>query len=120
MLQEVRTPSQALMLHYHKVQFILDPTDLASKKVIVCDYPDGRLDVTHEGTSLPYDTLRSVHRSEMLENKRLDDMLRLGAEMQAGREQQRSKSGPRRTGQTDHMEYGIAIRPVSRRARSGR
>ncbi|MFC0810492.1 ISNCY family transposase, partial [Ensifer sp. P24N7] len=68
-----------------------------------------RLEVTHEGTSLPYrtfDTLRSVHRCEVVENKRLDDMLAVVAEMQAGREQQRSKGGPRRTGQTDHM-FGI-------------
>jgi hypothetical protein len=72
-------------------------------------YPDGRLEITHAGASLPYrtfDTLRSVHRSEVVENKRLDDMLSIVAELQAGREQQRSKSGPRRTGQTDHM-FGI-------------
>lgn len=50
-----------------------------------------------------FDRLRSVHRSEIVENKRLDDMLSIVAEMQAGRDQQRSKSGPRRTGQTNHM-----------------
>ncbi|WFU49072.1 ISNCY family transposase [Sinorhizobium terangae] len=111
--KEVRKLSQSLTLRYDKVMFILDPTDLATalagKKLIVCDYPDGRLEITHEGTSLPYrafDTLRSVHRSEVVENKRLDDMLAVVAEMQAGREQQRSKGGPRRTGQTDHM-FGI-------------
>lgn len=61
----------------------------------------------HESFALPYrtfDTLRSVHRAEVVDNKRLDDMLSLVAEMQAGREQRRS--GPRRTGQTDHM-FGI-------------
>ncbi|RVN34455.1 ISNCY family transposase, partial [Sinorhizobium meliloti] len=82
---------------------------LAGKKVVVCDYPDGRLEITDGEATLPYrtfDTLRSVHRSEVVENKRLDDMLALVAEMQAGREQQRSKGGPRRTGQTDHM-FGI-------------
>ena len=111
--KEIRKLSQSLTLRYDKVMFILDPTDLATalagKKVIVCDYPDGRLEVTQEGTSLPYrtfDTLRSVHRCEVVENKRLDDMLAVVAEMQAGREQQRSKGGPRRTGQTDHM-FGI-------------
>ncbi|MEY9195313.1 transposase [Sinorhizobium fredii] len=111
--KETRKLSQSLTLRYDKVMFILDPTDLATalagKKVIVCDYPDGRLEVTHEGTSLPYrtfDTLRSVHRSEVVENKRLDDMLAVVAEMQAGRQQQRSKGGPRRSGQTDHM-FGI-------------
>ncbi|MBY3349101.1 ISNCY family transposase, partial [Rhizobium laguerreae] len=53
-----------------------------------------------------FDTLRSVHRSVVVENKRLDDVLSAIIEQQAGREQQRSKSGPRRTGQTDHM-FGI-------------
>jgi hypothetical protein len=111
--KEVRTLSQALTLRYDKVLFILDPTDvsrpLAGQKVIVCDYPDGRLEIMHESFALPYrtfDKLRSVHRPEVVENKRLDDMLSIVAEMQAGREQQRSKSGPRRTGQTDHM-FGI-------------
>ncbi|WCK16646.1 ISNCY family transposase (plasmid) [Agrobacterium tumefaciens] len=111
--KEVRTLSQALTLRYDKVLFILDPTEqanaLAGKKVVVCDYPDGRLEIMHESFTLPYktfDKLRSVHRSEVVENKRLDDMLLIVAEMQAGREQQRSKSGPRRTGQTDHM-FGI-------------
>lgn len=44
--------------------------------------------------------------AEVVDNKRLDDMLSIVAELQAGREQQRSKSGPRRTGQMDHM-FGI-------------
>ncbi|MES4992489.1 hypothetical protein ABVB70_19340 [Agrobacterium radiobacter] len=108
-----QTLSQALTLRYDKVLFILDPTDmaksLAGKKVIVCDYPDGRLEIMNAGFTLPYttfDKLRSVHRAEVVENKRLDDMLSIVAEMQAGREQQRSKSGPRRTGQTDHM-FGV-------------
>ncbi len=109
--KEVRTLSQSLTLRYDKVLFILDPTDLsrplAGKKVVVCDYPDGRLEIMHESYALPYrtfDKLRSVHRAEVVDNKRLDDMLSVVAEMQAGREQQRS--GPRRTGQTDHM-FGI-------------
>ncbi|QGJ76907.1 ISNCY family transposase [Sinorhizobium meliloti] len=111
--KEIRKLSNSLTLRYDKVMFILDPTDraaaLAGKKVVVCDYPDGRLEITDGEATLPYrtfDTLRSVHRSEVVENKRLDDMLALVAEMQAGREQQRSKGGPRRTGQTDHM-FGI-------------
>jgi hypothetical protein len=98
------------MLRYDKVLFILEPTDaakrLAGQKVIVCDYPDGRLEVMHEGITLPYrtfDKLRSVQRSEVVENKRLDDVLAFVAEMQAERELGRSQHGPRRTGQTNHM-----------------
>ena len=45
-----------------------------------------------------------MHRSAVVENNQLDDMLSLVAEMQAGREQK--SNGPRRTGQTDHM-FGI-------------
>jgi len=111
--KEVRTLSQTLTLRYDKVLFILEPTEvakrLARQKVIVCDYPDGRLEIMHGTDTLPYttfDKLRSIHRSPVVENKRLDDMLSIVAQMQAGREQQRSKSGPRRTGQTNHM-FGI-------------
>ena len=82
---------------------------LAGKKVVVCDYPDGRLEVTHDGITLPYrtfDKLRSVHRTAVVENKRLDAALLMVAEMQEGRELKRSQRAPRRTGQTDHM-FGI-------------
>ena len=105
--KEFRTLSQALTLRYDKVLFILDPTDLAKrlagKKVIVCDYPDGRLEITHEGAALPYrtfDKLRSVHRAAVVENKRLDAALLMVAEMQEGRELKRSQHAPRRTGQS--------------------
>jgi transposase len=111
--KEFRTLSQALTLRYDKVLFILDPSEqakrLAGKKVVICDYPDGRLEVTHDGIALPYrtfDKLRSVHRSEVVENKRLDAALALVAEMQAGRDLRRSQHAPGRTGQTDHM-FGI-------------
>ena len=63
----------------------------------------------HGTDALPYrtfDKLRSVHRSPVVENKRLDDMLSIVSEMQAGRELQRSKSGPCRTGQTNHL-FGV-------------
>jgi hypothetical protein len=35
--------------------------------VIVCDVPDGRLEVTHEGTALPYKTNEKL-RSEIVGN----------------------------------------------------
>lgn len=63
----------------------------------------------HEGTILPYrtfDTLRSVHRTRVVENKRLDDILSVVAEMQQGREQRRRQHGPSCSGQKDHM-FGI-------------
>jgi transposase len=117
--KEVRTLSQALTLRYDKVLFILDPTDLtkrlAGKKVVVYDYPDGRLEIMHEGAALSYrtfDKLRSVNRAEIVGNKRLDAVLTMVAEMQAGREMKRSQRAPRRPGQTDHM-FGIPDGSVS-------
>jgi hypothetical protein len=65
-------------------------------------------------TSLPYrtfDKLRSVHRSNVIENKRLDEALAMGTEMQAGRDLQRSQHGPRRTGQrTTYSASPMAVR----------
>ncbi|WP_040853551.1 ISNCY family transposase [Phyllobacterium sp. YR531] len=108
--KEMRKLSQTLTLRYDKVLFILEPTDvarrLAGEKVIVCDYPDGRLEVMHDGITLPYrtfDKLRSVQRSDVVENKRLDEVLAFVSEMQSGRALQRSQHGPRRPGQTNHM-----------------
>jgi hypothetical protein len=44
-----RTVSRSLTLHYDKVTFILEPSDITAdlprKRVTVCDYPDGRLEV---------------------------------------------------------------------------
>ena len=79
---------------------------MAGTKVVVCDYPDGRLEIMHESFALHYktfDKFRSVNRFEVVENKRLDDVLAVVAEMQAGREQQHSKSSPRRTGQISYV-----------------
>ena len=105
-----RTLSGSLTLRYDKVLFILEPTDLAislaRQKVTVCDYPDGRLEIQHNGVCLPYrtfDKLQSVKRADVVENKRLDDVLDFIATQQAAREGSRSQNAPRRTGQTGHI-----------------
>ncbi len=94
--------SNSLTLRYDKVMFILDPTErataLAGKKVVVCDYPDGRLEITDGRPPCPTEPSTRYGpciAPEVVENKRLDDMLSIVAELQAGRQQQRSKSGPR-------------------------
>ena len=47
-------------MHYNKAMFILEPTPvaqgLARKKVDVCEYPDGRLEIQHEGEVMPKST----------------------------------------------------------------
>ena len=99
-----------MTLRYDKVLFILEPSDLARslarKRVTICDYPDGRLEVQYDGVALPYrtfDTLQSVRRTEVVENKRLDSTLEMIAAMQAERDEKRSQKSPRRSGQTGHM-----------------
>ncbi|WP_299349016.1 ISNCY family transposase [uncultured Maritalea sp.] len=105
-----RTLSNTLTLRYDKVLFILDKTDVAlgltRKKVTICDYPDGRVEIQYDGVCLPYrtfDKLRSVNRAEIVENKRLDAVLEFVATEQAKRELKRSGNAPRRTGQGPSM-----------------
>ncbi len=108
--QEFRTLSHTLTLRYDKVLFIIEPSDfttgLVRKRVTICDYPDGRLEIQYDGVTLPYrtfDKLQSVNRAEVVENKRLGPALEMIAAMQAEREVSRSLKAPSRTGQTDHM-----------------
>ena len=108
--KEQRTLSGTLTLRYDKVLFILEPSDfatgLARKRVTICDYPDGRLEIQYDGITLPYrtfDKLQSVNRAEVVENKRLGSALEMIAATQVEREVSRSKAAPRRTGQSDHM-----------------
>jgi len=105
-----RTLSGSLTLRYDKVLFILEPNDLstslARQKVTICDYPDGRLEIQHNGVCLPYrtfDKIRAVNRAEVVDNKRLDAALEMVAAIQSKREVKRSQAAPRRTGQTGHM-----------------
>jgi len=105
-----RTLSGSLTLRYDKVLFIVEPSDLAislvRQKVTVCDYPDGRLEIQHDGICLPYrtfDKIRTVNRAEVVENKRLGEVLEIIMAQQADRDIKRSSAAPRRTGQTGHM-----------------
>ena len=64
--REQRTVTGALTLHYNKAMFILEPPPaaqaLARKKVDVCEYPGGRLEIQHEGTVLPYRMFDKMRR----------------------------------------------------------
>src|SRR3546814_7068059 len=77
--REQRTVTAALTLHYNKAMFILEPNDvskkLARKRVPVCEYPDGRLEVQHEGHVLPYrpfDNIWQVHQPANVERRHVD------------------------------------------------
>src|SRR4051794_16395775 len=108
--KEERTVSNNLTLQYDQVLFILEPNEvtrpLARKRVMVFDYPHGRLAIKHNGRELPYRTFdrrQQVNQAAVVENKRLGPVLAYIAERQKALDMSRSKKAPRRQGQRNHM-----------------
>ena len=109
--KEERTVTTNLTLQYDQVMFLLEPSPatrpLARQRVMVIDYPDGRIAVRHAGIDLPYRTFdrrRRVDQAAIVENKRLGEVLAYIAEKQKSLDMSRSKNAPRRHGQADrHM-----------------
>jgi hypothetical protein len=73
--KELRTLTYNLTLQYDKVMFILEPTEitrpLARQRIMVIDYPDGRVVLRHQGVDLPYrtfDRLQKVDQAAIVEN----------------------------------------------------
>lgn len=106
-----RTVTKTLTVQYDRVLFILEPSDvtraLARKKVSVFDYPDGRVEIRHQGLSLPFRTFDRVTRVDqgaIVENKRLSAALEMCRQMQAALPpKRRSSNAPRRSAQAGHM-----------------
>ncbi len=108
--KEERSVSVSLTLQYDQVMFILEPNEitrsLVRKRVMVIDYPDGRLAIRHNGVDLPYrafDKRQRVNQAAIVENKRLGPVLAYIAEKQKELDMSRSAKAPRRRGQTNHM-----------------
>lgn len=109
--REWRSVSSALTLHYNKAVFILEPTPfsrpLAGKRVEICEFPDGSLEIRHEGTALPYhmfDKIRQVNQTAIVENKHLDTALMMARMMQEQLPaRKRNNNEPRRRDQPVHL-----------------
>jgi len=108
--KEDRTVSKNLTLQYDQVLFILEPNEitrsLSCKRVMVFDYPDGRLAIRYNGVDLPYrvfDKRPQVNQAAIVENKRLGPVLAYIAEKQKDLDMSRSSGAPRRRGQRNHM-----------------
>lgn len=109
--REERTVTNNLTVQYDRVMFLLEPSDvtrtLMRKRVWIYDFPDGRVEVRYNGKSLPYTTFDRVARIDqgpIVENKRLSEALNICRELQANiPPKTRSRSAPRRSGQTNHM-----------------
>ena len=113
-----RSVTGALALHYNKVMFILEPTPLARtlarKRVHVCEFPDGRIEVRHGDVVLPYrvyDKMQRVNQAEIVENKRLGAALAMAQAMQAARPHHRKRNNcePVRSSQS----VGVFAAPTS-------
>lgn len=124
--REQRTLTRALTLHYNKMLILLEPTGisrpLAGKRVDVCEYPDGRLEIRHGEHVLPYrvfDKIRQVNQAAIVENKHLDAALALAKVMQeALPPRKRNNNEPCRRSQPAHMfptPAPIDEQPVKRR-----
>ena len=108
---EQRTVTSALTLHYNKALFILEPTavsrPLAGKRVDVCEYPDGCLEIKHGEHVLPYrvfDKIRQVNQAAAVENKHLDAALMMAKLMQEQLPpRERNNNEPCRRSQGAHM-----------------
>ena len=109
--REQRTVTQALTLHYNKALIILEPTEvsrpLAGKRVDVCEYPDGRLEIRHGDEVLPYrgfDKIRQVNQAAIVENKHLDAALAMARAIQEMLPpKKRNNNEPCRRSQGAHM-----------------
>lgn len=104
--REERTVTAALALHYNKAMFILDPTplarSLARKRVQICEYPDGRIELRHGERALPYtvfDKMRQVNQAAIVDSKQLGAALALAQAIQAAtpHHRQRNNNEPARS-----------------------
>lgn len=104
-----RTVTASLTLHYNKVMFILEPTPLSRplvrKRVQVCEYPDGQVEIRHGGQALPYrvfDKMRRVNQAAVIDNKHLDAALEMAKAIQATmpHHRKRNNAEPTRSSQS--------------------
>lgn len=106
-----RTVTLNLTVQYDRVMFLLEPSDLTKrlvrKKVEIYDYPDGRIEIRHQGLALPYrtfDRIRRVDQGAIVENKRLSEALEYCRKLQETLPPiKRSRKAPMRSAQPAHM-----------------
>lgn len=91
--RELRKVTQTLTLRYERKLYLLDDTAenrrLIQKYVEVFQFPDGRIEIRVAGRSVPYsryDTLAEVIPTEVVESKRLGQVLRIAQEVQKHRD----------------------------------
>ena len=91
--RELRKVTQSLTLRYERKLYLLDDTPenrrLINKYVEVFQFPDGRIEIRVAGRAVPYsryDKLAEVIPTEIVESKRLGQVLRVAQEVQKHRD----------------------------------
>ena len=103
-VRQLRKVSHVLTLQYDKAIYLLADTPLTrtliGQYIDVFDYPDGRIEIRADSTTLPYvryDRLPQVDQGAIVENKRLGHALQVANLVQQQRDNRRSHSAPART-----------------------
>jgi hypothetical protein len=91
--RELRKVTQTLTLRYERKLYLLHDTSenrrLINKYVEVFQFPDGRIEIRVAGRAVPYsryDKLAEVIPTEIVESKRLGQVLRVAQEVQKHRD----------------------------------
>lgn len=91
--RELRKVTKSLTLHYERRLLLLEDTPdnrrLIGKYIEVFQFPDGRLEIRVAGKVVPhvaYDKLGTIDQGDIVENKRLGQMLQVAQLVQANRD----------------------------------
>jgi transposase len=114
-----RKVSNSLTLQHDRVRYLLPDTPdnrkLIHRYIEVFEYPDGRIELRDDDSSLAYeryDKLPFIDAGAIVENKRLGHALRVAQLIQAQRDDRRSQSMPSRT--------NSGAKPRPKRAEAGK
>ncbi|MUL01578.1 ISNCY family transposase [Aliivibrio fischeri] len=122
--QETRKLSNALTFQYDKVVYLIENTEenarLVHETVKVLDYPDGHIAICYGYKKLNFkifDKLENVNQAQIVDNKRLGNVLKFAKQKQDDFDEQqkrsRSKKSPRRKAQQRALKEQLrAINPV--------
>ncbi|WP_152447468.1 ISNCY family transposase [Vibrio owensii] len=122
--QEIRKLSKSLTFQYDKVVYLIEPTEentrLVHEHVKVLDYPNGDIAIVYGHRKLAFkifDKLEHVQQTQIVDNKRLGQVLKFAHQQQEEFERQhkrtRSKKAPQRRAQQRALQEQLrAINPV--------
>lgn len=122
--QEIRKLSKSLTFQYDKVVYLIEPTEentrLVHEHVKVLDYPNGDIAIVYGHRKLAFkifDKLEHVQQTQIVDNKRLGQVLKFAQQQQEEFERQhkrtRSKKAPQRRAQQRALQEQLrAINPV--------